>query len=852
MSNFVPRLTLILGSAVMVSLLSGCALNSTATSATATSEGGAIHLQGTVHGGQQALGHALIQLYQVGVGTVAGSAGYSAKASPLISTSVYSTTDGKGSFSITGDYSCSTGSQVYLTATGGSIDGTTTNTNPNITLMAALGSCSSLLASANTSFIFVNEVSTVAAAYALAQFSTKSTFGTALSALPGSSTVAPADNIATSSSNAQGVINAMAVAQVMANYYSATGFPNGNSPGNNANGTASVEYWTVNTIADILAACVNSGVTTLSTSGDGSVCGTIYQYTTPAGKTAPADTFQAALYMALYPGDSNLLSGTYPGSNLTSQISPVAPFQPYVAPDGTNNFINDWTIGISYQPVVPSTTTTLISEPYMLAVDSVGNVWSYNLSTAKPSFVLETDPTGNPVLAAPTPGATTCATTPCTTADYQITSYRKYGGTGSITMSLQTGGGNAIGLAIDPSNNVWVPDRTGKYIFFVPGSGSGSTANGGYLNGAAEGYQVTTGAPIVVAVDGNGVPWFTASATATSSCSQTVTGGSFNLASIQGASTTTGKSGTLTYGGPGGVSGSSIAIDAGNPSCSVSTTTACTTTVYDKLSSGSAISGSPFVWAEYNTGQGGTLPNTAATKASTIGHYFTGLGGNSVAGCETPLAQIGDVNSTVAPTTTVANINPSGTDAINFTAQARGVSFGQNNTMWFANNAATDANGTVTNSIVSFVPNYGTAFTPASFQTAQSTPSFNSYTGGGLGSTFGVQSLTIDGNGSPWAFGVATSGSQTPLVHLSSTGVALSPSTGFTGSIYYNSATSTSYKRNTGLTDYGGGIDGAGNIWVPNSDTTPSTTIYEIVGAAAPTVAPLSLGVKNGTLGMMP
>ena len=385
--------------AAMLPLVTGCSLTSTAPSETAMADVSEIHLQGMVHGGQQALGHALIQLYAMGTGTVPGAAGYAAKATPLIASPIYTSTDGSGGFTITGTYSCPTGAQVYLTAAGGTIDGTTTNSNPNITLMAALGSCSSLLSNASTAFIIVNEVSTVAAAYALAQFAATSTFGTALSAQPGSATVAPADNIATSSSNAQGLINAIATSAVLANSYSPTGTPTGTSPGNNTNGTASVEYWTVNTVANILAGCVNSAALTLATAGDGTMCGNLYQYTTPAGKTAPRDTFQAALYMALYPGDTNLLSGTYPGSNLTNLISATPPFMPYVVPDGTKNLINDWTIGISYSPVVPSTTTKLIYFPYTLAVDSVGNIWSYNISSAKPSYVAETDPTGNPVLA---------------------------------------------------------------------------------------------------------------------------------------------------------------------------------------------------------------------------------------------------------------------------------------------------------------------------------------------------------------------------------------------------------------------------------------------------------------------
>jgi hypothetical protein len=290
-----------------------------------------------------------------------------------------------------------------------------------------------------------------------------------------------------------------------------------------------------------------------------------------------------------------------------------------------------------------------------------------------------------------------------------------------------------------------------------------------------------------------------------------------------------------------------MAIDDGNPVCTGSTSTmACNTTIYDKLSgSSSAIAGSPFVWVQYNTGEGGALPNTA--KASTVGHYTTGDGSYTVPGCESPLAQIGDADSTVAPSTIVPDINPSGSDVIDFMAQGRGISFGQNNTMWFANNNYTDANSTIRASISSYVPTYGTAFTPASFQTAS--PAFTSYTGGGLGASLSVQALSIDGANSPWAFGLNSGGAQ--VVHLSSSGAALSPSTGFLGSVYYNATSMTSSKRLTGGAAYGGAVDGSGNVWVPDSDST-STSIYVLVGAATPVVAPISLGVRNGTLGMMP
>jgi len=865
-------------------LLAGCAMNSTATSASLT-DSGSLHVQGTIHGGQQALYHARIQLYQVGQGTVAGAPGYVANAVPLITASVYSAAN--GSFSITGDYSCATGSQVYLTASGGSVDGNIADSNPNIAMMAALGSCSSLLANAATAFVSVNEISTVASAYALAQFSGNSAFGTALSTQPGTASVKPADNFATSSSNSTGLSNAMATAQVIADYYSPTGAPTGFAPGKNTNGSAVSEYWTVNTIANILAACINSGVTTLSTAGDGTICGTLYTYTTPSGKTAPADTLQSALYMALYPGDSNLLSGTNPGQNLANLISATPPFQPYVFPDGTSNFINDWTIAINYQPVATGTTTKLVSVPYDLAIDSVGNVWVNNVNTPQAnganSYLLELDPTGNPVFS----GITACRATPCVAADFLINGYHKSGGSGHAAFGLAPGAGNPYNVAIDPSNNVWYADRKDAGAVFIKGSGSGSVSNGGSFNqstSTAYGTLYSTGTDVILRVDGNGQPWFSinVATSANAACTNSATTGYSTVGTVTGATGTTGTgstsspyfygaNGTVAFGGTGGSGANTGFIDAGNPSCSSgSTTSLCNLDFYDRIATANtaanALPGSPFFWTVANSGLQGTDPNNATANYNvpgTLGMYNTTLGvkadgttANTVVGCEAPLGQIGTANSTVSPATTVNSLNAGTSNQLDFAIKARNLTFGPGGQAWLISNGYADSASAVTNDIQTIklgYPYYGTTtFTSAGFESAEPNPSFAIYNNiGGLGTAFVPQGLMLDGNGSPWVVGYSSPLTiPNPVVHLSATGFALSPSTGFLGATFNNGTTTLA--RSTGNQLYGNGaIDGSGNVWVPNGSGT-STSIYEIVGSAAPVVTPIALGVKNGTLGMMP
>ena len=151
---------------ILVVLLSGCSTGTVSNIATGTSGSLAVQSpQGVVHGGQQAIAGASIQLWEVGT-TGYGSA----------PTLLYSTSSGSGNFSFpiaswtTNCTAVNSGSNssipVYITSTGGTAN-PTTGVNGAILLMAALGPCNSI----NTStFVNIDEVTTVAAAYALGQF----------------------------------------------------------------------------------------------------------------------------------------------------------------------------------------------------------------------------------------------------------------------------------------------------------------------------------------------------------------------------------------------------------------------------------------------------------------------------------------------------------------------------------------------------------------------------------------------------------------------------------------------------------------------------------------------------------
>src|SRR5579875_2543879 len=149
-------LSVVLGSVSV--FLTGCGIGTTA----GPEPIGGSSMTGRVHGGQQPVVGAQIQLY------AAGNAGNGSASTALLTSPVTSGSD--GGFSITGDYTCpSPTSQVYLVATGGNPGLGAGGNNPALAMVAALGNCGNLSPS---QFIWINEVTTVAAAWALAPFVT--------------------------------------------------------------------------------------------------------------------------------------------------------------------------------------------------------------------------------------------------------------------------------------------------------------------------------------------------------------------------------------------------------------------------------------------------------------------------------------------------------------------------------------------------------------------------------------------------------------------------------------------------------------------------------------------------------
>jgi len=356
------------------------------------------HASGEVHGGEQPISGATIQLYAVGM------TGLKSAATPLLVAPV--TTNAYGSFVLTGDWDCTsntaaygTNPLLYIVATQGNPGFGNDVNNPAIAAMAAIGPCSSFT---STSFVSINERTTVAAVYALAPF------------------MADYAHIGASGANPIGIVNAFQTANVLAD--SSTGAVPG--PALPSNATAPVAE--INTLADILAFCINS------TGADGS-CSSLFAATTPTAGSAPTNTIAAMLNIAANPG-SNVatLYGMYVGAPPFQLALSAAP--------------NDWTIALKF-------TGGGLNSPAAIAIDASGNAWVAN---AGGNSVTELSSTGN-----------------------LLTGAAGYSGSNNLF--------GAQGIAIDKAGNVWVADTLLSSVVELTVSGGAVQSNTSYTAGGISG-----------------------------------------------------------------------------------------------------------------------------------------------------------------------------------------------------------------------------------------------------------------------------------------------------------------------------------------------------------------------------
>ncbi len=422
-----------------------------------------------VHGGQQPIvgthvylyaanttgyGNASVSLLQSGGGTVSDGHG-----------NYYYPTGSGGVFNITGDFTCpSAGSQVYLYAVGGD-PGLGDGSNSAIGLMAALGTCGTL---SSAPYVVINEISTIATAYSIAGFAVDPTHVSS-----SSSTLATATDLP----------NAFATVTNLESLGRGVALPT------TPNGNGVVPQATIDTLADILGACVNSA-------GPSSTPCSMLFSNAMNGSSPPVETATAAINIAHNPGANT--------ATLYGLLPTDLPFQP------TLLFLpNDFTIAITYTGGGLDGTGLA---PQGVAIDASGNVWVPNFTSSSLSeFNSNGVPkNGSPYVAAGLDNPTSVAIDPygsAWVANYNGNDLSEFNAQGlkiSAPPGFLGGGLNEpYGIAFDSVGNAWAANFGGNSL-----SEFESATSGGLALSSSSGYgSDVLGEPAGIAADINGNVW---------------------------------------------------------------------------------------------------------------------------------------------------------------------------------------------------------------------------------------------------------------------------------------------------------------------------------------------------------
>ena len=442
-------------------------------------------INGNVHGGVYPIRGATIKLMQTQTGPQAspgytGTSTYGSAAKMLLET----TSDQNGYFTFpdTG-WTCAGNEFAYIVVTSGTTANlSTTNDNNNVVQVGVIGPCSDLANQADIDAVnvFVSELSTVAAAYALGNFITvvDPNDGT------GDQVVnigAPLNNSVTAACSgvgsamkctAAGLAHGFANAANIVNSVETNGtFPSGVAvSANPSSNVSAVPAAIINTIGNILQQCVDSTGVKSTNSSNATIytastsCSQLLTAATPPGGTAPTDTLEVALAMAKNP--TNNVTGLY---NLQA---PAVPFTPTLEQAPTS-----FTVSIFYGA---TSSGSYVPYPVDLALDAADDAYvlygsSGTLSTGSATgtentygavAAIEADgaqlfygahntsllyPTQIAVSSTGTVYVTNDDTTTTTNGAIYKTTSSGTAGTLSRVASLT----NASGIAVDQSNNVW-------------------------------------------------------------------------------------------------------------------------------------------------------------------------------------------------------------------------------------------------------------------------------------------------------------------------------------------------------------------------------------------------------------
>jgi hypothetical protein len=820
----------------VLSTVLGCSMGQSSTNMMSpTTTLTAKQAQGHVHGGQQPVSGATIQLYAAGTPSGNGG-GYGVGATALIPTGSYfpgglpgctgatcttlPQTDANGNFSINGDYTCPANvSQIYLVASGGNpgLGGTVNNTN--LALMAALGPCpaNGTLAS-SVPFINIDEVTTVAGVWALQQFMAAPSTGNALAPVVGAPGTSYSNNLASATSVQSAVIglkNAFTTAKVMADV--STGL----SPNTNY-AYATPESAKINTFADILAYCVNSDPSSTAN------CNNLLAAATPTGSPTAKDTIQAAWYMAQNP------SNNY--ANLYAFVTGAgAPFIPTLAAP-TASAPGDFTIAISYAPTYNNggTTTFGVDAPFSVAIDAYGNAWFANgggLANSALASGVELGADGS-VITTPVSSFTPCASSTC--------------GAMSLFTTPPAAGAHNFStpkvVAIDLANNAWIANSADSIaIAAVPSGGTVGVLNGSSGTGLAgsgggsgsTGYY-TNVTPTGLAIDGTNHVFVSSGTTS-----------SVNAATLLGARSIA----KLASDGTGFIFSNQTTTTAPNSTPGGQALLAVDTN--------SGVGAGGMVWAlNFNSCKvkGNFQPTT--TPWGTINEFMdtdltSPTGSEAVSSFAAPTVGPGSASNCGSSSVTVGQVLTAGM------ANPFGIAIDRNNGA-FISDVLTSSQGFDGLTYIT-APTDATGVSPSSFSVVDGSAGSSTVAPTAGTTLHKAGGNAVDGNGRVW---VANQSSNS-VAEASFSGGAFTfytPGAGGTGGVGFIHPTSvTGTANNVGIA-----IDPSGNVWVSSTNTAAAYTnqlgstnavansATVIVGAAAPVVTPLSLAVANKVLGTKP
>jgi hypothetical protein len=476
-------------SVLLVSLLSGCSAYFSPADTFQPEHTQIGPIQGNVHGGQQAVTGAHVYLYAASI-TGYGNASTSLikSTSPLpsgvtvdSSGNGYVTTDASGNFALSGDYTCTEGQQVYMVAVGGNPGETAGTNNPYMVQMAGLGECPAAgnLASQDP-YVTLNEVSTVAFAYAMAPFEGTDEY-----------------HIGTSGTTAGklAIHNAMANVGKLVNLQYGQVFST--VPGNS---NATVPLAKIYHLANILATCVNTNGQLRNATNTQQPC---YKFFNDTGATitgsglstaTTSDEAQAIFFIANNP-TSNVAA-------LYNLVTGATAFNDTLSTPPT-----DWTLPIVYQnsvSVFAQTNGSNTNGPFSIAIDGIGNAWiGDRINGVVEISTLGTVSTWNSGFGM-IKGVTVAPSGSLWAADYgssKVYIMSPAGTNANISKTLTTGLNGPAYIAFNTAGNAYIVNEgNASASVYDP---TGSTVLDNQTSFTAGG--VTT--PDLIAIDANGNAW---------------------------------------------------------------------------------------------------------------------------------------------------------------------------------------------------------------------------------------------------------------------------------------------------------------------------------------------------------